>query len=323
MTRSDVFAVLLNALDDVGRVFDHDDTSRWPPGKLEALKHLGLVRQAPSGLHAPCPNCHEAHIEPVTIRQSSDGTARYFIRCPESMRVEVTAEMCIGWQVDGDGLAKAVSAAMDLKSVPKAMVPGRLWRLGRTPWKKTTREVVLATRLGDADAASVTAHLGSGGRAIVFVPGEAPDERIWPGHVPAVVALSRVTTFTTQGIELDVTVISETVRDADARAEARSSLPVDPEVKKQTVRRQVTAQLKSKDWDDVLAAAYKQHGSYRKAADALTDQTGEPITKDKVRRAVERRGGIAEVMEDSDSSSVARTVASQRRDRQKKVLTYR
>ncbi|QNN25106.1 hypothetical protein HED60_23455 [Planctomycetales bacterium ZRK34] len=323
MTSIDVFPVLLNALDDVGRVFDHDDTSCWPPGELEALKQLGLVRQATGGLHAPCPNCHEAHVEPVTIRQSSDGTRRYFIRCPESMRVEVTAEMCIGWQVDGDGLAKAVSAAMDLKSAPKAVVPGRLWRLGRTPWKQATREVVLACRLDDADATSVTAHLGSGGRAIVFVPREAPDERIWPGHVPAVVALSRVATLTPHGIELDVATITEIVGDADVLAEERSALPVDPDVKKQTVRRQVTAQLQSKDWDDVLVAAYKQHGSYRKAADALTAQTGEPVSKDKVRRAVERRGGIAEVMADSDTASVARTVASQRRDRQKKVLTYR
>jgi len=180
MKSSDVFPVLLNALDDVGRVFDHDDTSRWPPGELEALEQFGLVRQATGGLHAPCPNCYEAHVEPVTIRQATDGALRYFIRCPESMRVEVTAEMCIGWQVDGDGLAKAISAAMDLKSMPKAMVPGRLWRLGRTPWKQATREVVLATRLNDTDATSITAHLGPGGRAIVFVPREAPDARICP-----------------------------------------------------------------------------------------------------------------------------------------------
>src|SRR5690554_4753718 len=129
MMSNDLFQLLLDAIDDVDRVFDHSETSRWPPGELEQLKELGLVRQAAGGLHAPCPNCDEGHIEPVTIRQTSDGTQRYFIRCPESMRVEVTAEMCIGWQVDGDGLAKALSAAMDLKSKPKAIRPGRLWRL--------------------------------------------------------------------------------------------------------------------------------------------------------------------------------------------------
>jgi hypothetical protein len=323
MTSSELFLVLLDAMDDVGRVFDHSEISCWPPGELEALKRLGLVRQATGGLHAPCPNCGEAHIEPVTIRQTAGGTPRYFIRCPESMRVEVTAEMCVGWQADGDGLAKALSDAMDLKAKPKAIVPGRLWRLGRTPWKQATREVVLATRLQNADAASIAAHIGPGGRAIVLVPRDTPDECIWPGHIPAVVALSRVAELKPQGIELDVSAVCEIVADADALAETRSALPVDPEVKRQTVRRQVAAEMQSKEWDDILVAAYKQHGSFRKAARALTQQTGEPISKDKVQRAVERRGGLAEVMSDSDSPSVARTVASQRRDRAKKVLERR
>src|SRR5690554_5307833 len=116
MTSSDQFQLLLDAIDDVDRTFDHSETSRWPSGELETLKALGLVRQATGTLHAPCPNCDEVHVESVTIRRTPEGRPRYFIRCPESMRVEVTAEMCIGWQVDGDGLAKALAAAMDLGS---------------------------------------------------------------------------------------------------------------------------------------------------------------------------------------------------------------
>jgi protein required for attachment to host cells len=323
MASSDVFPVLLNALDDVGRVFDHDDTCRWPPGALEALKQLGLVRQATGGLHAPCPNCHEAHIEPVTIRQTPDGTPRYFIRCPESMRVEVTAEMCIGWQVDGDGLAKALCDTMDLKSKAKVIVPGRLWRLGRTPWKQATREAVFASRLYDADAASIAAHIGPGGRAIVFVPRDAPDDRIWPGHVPAVVALSRVATLTPQGIQLDVAVMSEIVTDADTLAETRSALPVDPEVKKRIVRQQIKAEIKGHLEDDVLIAAWKTYGSVRKAASVLTEKLGRTITKDMVHNALKREGGAKKLRESDDTASVARTVASQRRDRAKKVLERR
>jgi len=239
------------------------------------------------------------------------------------MRVEVTADMCVGWQVDGDGLAKALSDAMDMKAKPKAMVPGRLWRLGRTPWKQTTREVVLATRLHEADAAAVAAHLGPGGRTIVFVPRDAPDDRIWPGHVPAVVALSRVATLTPQGIQLDVAAMTEIVADADALAEARSVLPVDPEVKKQVVRQQVRSEIKGHLEDDVLIAAWKMHGSVRKAASALTDQMGRTVTKDKVQAAITRAGGAKALRESDDSGSVARTVASQSRDRPKKVLERR
>lgn len=323
MTSNDLFERLLDAIEDVGRVFDYAETSCWPSGELEALCWLGLLRQAPVGLHAPCPNCDDGHIEKVSIRKSERGAARYFIHCPASMRVEVTAEMCIGWSVDLDGLAKMLAAAMGMKPVPKVLVPGRLWRLGRTPWKATSREVVLAIRLCDADASSITAHIGPGGRSIVFVSHHKPDERVWPGHVPAVVALSRVATLGSQGIELDVAALSELVSDADAMAEKRSMLPVDPEVKKQVVRQQAKAEIKGHLEDDVLVAAYKEFGSVRKAAEALTDRLGRTISKDKVSRAVQRAGGANAVRETDDSASVARTVASQSRDRGKKFQERR
>ena len=323
MTSCDVFHLLLDAIEDVGRVFDHAETSCWPGGELEMLRRLGLIREAAVGLYAPCPNCDDGHIEPVTVRSNTDGTSRFFIHCPESMRVEVTAEMCIGWDVDLDGLAKALSEAMGLKQRLKVLVPGRLWRLGRTPWRKSTREVVLAIRLRDTDAASITTHIGPGGRAIVFVPRHPPDERIWPSHVPAVVALSRVATLEPQGIHLDVGAIAELVTDADAAAEARSALPVDPAVKKQVVRQQAKAEIKGHLEDDVLIAAYKEFGSMRKAADALSDKLQRTITKDKVSRAVKRAGGVNAVREVDDSVSVVRTVASQSRDRGKKFIERR
>ncbi|MEO2034849.1 MAG: hypothetical protein ABGZ35_22440, partial [Planctomycetaceae bacterium] len=79
------------------------------------------------------------------------------------------------------------------------------------------------------------------------------------------------------------------------------------------------AEIESMLTDDALAAAYAQHGSYREAADALSEQTGQPISKDKVYRAVQRRGGVRAVKSDTNSHSVRRTVASQRRDGKKKI----
>lgn len=323
MTSNDLFERLLDAIEDVDRVFDYAETSCWPSGELEALCRLGLIRQATAGLHAPCPNCDDGHIEKVSIHMSARDALRYYIHCPESTRAEVTAEMCVGWSVDLDGLVKMLAAAMGMKPVPKVLVPGRLWRLGRIPWKATTREVVLAIRLRDADASSVTAHIGPGGRSIVFVPHHKPDEGVWSGHVPAVVALSRFATLDSQGIELDVAAMSELVSDADAMAEKRSMLPVDPEVKKQVVRQQAKAEIKGHLEDDVLVAAYKEFGSYRAAAVGLTSRLGRTISKDKVSRAVQRAGGTKAVRETDDSASVARSVASQSRDRGKKFQERR
>ena len=325
MTRSDLLRLVLAAADDIGRVFDHAEISTWPAGSLEALCRLGLLRQAATGLHAPCPNCADGHIEPVTIRLGASDAKRFFIWCPDAMRVEVTPEMCNGWEVDRAGLAAAVSAALGITQVPKAVMPERFWRMGRTPWPpgtSQTREVVLAMRMHERDASAVAAHVGAGGRAIVLVPHQVPDGRIWPNTVPAVVPLSQVLSCDGDGLVLDVRAVVDMVGAADHLIEQAEAIALGPTGKKM-VRRQVKAEIKSLLTDDAYVAAYKEHGSYRKAADALTEQTGQTIGKDKVRRAVERRGGRAEVMAKEDSASVARGVASQRCDRAKKFLERR
>lgn len=325
MTKSDLLRLLLTAADDMGRVFDFAETATWPPGALDELQRLRLLRAASTGLHAPCPNCEDGHIETVTIRHDSDGAARYFIPCPESMRVEVQPEMCNGWEVDRAGLAAAVSLALNITQTPKAVMPERFWRLGRTPWPpgtSQTREVVLALRMRDQDAPAVAAHVGAGGRAIVLVPQHAPDERIWSDPAPAVVPLAEVLSLWDTGLVIDAAAVIETVRAADERAKKTDAVALGPTGKK-IVRRQVKAEIKSLLSDDAYLAAYKEHHSFRKAAEALTKQTGHSVSKDAVRRAVERHGGIAEVIPEDDSPSVARGVASQPPDRSKKFLERR
>lgn len=53
-----------------------------------------------------------------------------------------------------------------------------------------------------------------------------------------------------------------------------------------TIRRHVKAEIKSMVSNEMYVAAYRQHQSYRKAAEELSRQTGQKITKDKVARAV-------------------------------------
>ncbi len=325
MTKTDLLGVILTAADDDRRIFDQAEIIRWPPGSLDQCRHLKLIRRGPGGLHAPCPNCTDGHIEPVTIRAGPDGTKRFYIWCPESMRVEVQPEMCNGWQIDPAGLASVLAAALGLKGRPKSVVADRLWRLGRTAWppgSSSTRAIVFARRMRDGDAPAVAAHIGAGGRAIVLVPRNVPDTRVWPGPVPAVISLCDVMTWDDDQPVLDVVAMADAVGAADRIAASADAIALGPTGKKM-VRRQVKAEIKSLLTDDAYVAAFKQHGSYRKAAAALTEQTGQPIDKDKVRRAVKRHGGRADVVSDEDSASVARSVASQRRDRSKKFIERR
>ncbi len=92
MTKADLFRMLLVAADMPGSLFDHSEVSRWPTGALDDLLRSHLVRPAQTGLTAPCPHCDDGHVESVTVVAPSDDTEkpRYFISCPESLKVEVT-----------------------------------------------------------------------------------------------------------------------------------------------------------------------------------------------------------------------------------------
>lgn len=323
MTSDDVLGVLFALLDGPDPVLDAVDMADWPAGAFEAFKRMGLLLLTQSGLMATCPNCPDRHLEPVAIRVDANGKSRLFIHCPEDLRVEVTAEMCRGWAVDPAGFAGVIAGAINPRGSASAIVPDRLWRVGHIRVGGVKRQCVLARRMIDPDAASIANHIGPGGRRIVFVPYHAPDERVWPGHVPAVIRLTEVASVENGALQLDHESIMAAIVEADDVAESRSVLPVDPQVKKQVVRQQVKSEIKGQLEDDVLVSAYKQEGSYRKAAEWLTSELGRPITKDKVERAVKRAGGREAVMETGDSASVARTVASQPRDRQKKIVKYR
>jgi len=322
MTKADLFRLLLVAADSPGSVFDHSEVSRWPMGALDDLLKSHLVRPTQTGLTAPCPHCDDHHIENVTVVEPADDTEkpRYFILCPESLKVEVTEEMCRGWSVDLDGLAAVLASALAV-SAPKPVVPGRFWRLGRMPWRDTTREVAFAVRLADDDAEALMRHVGTGGRAVLFVPHRVPDPSRWPGRVPTVIPMHALAAMADDNVVLDPEAVLEAINEADRLAEVAGGVSLDARGK-QLIDKAVTAKLKTLLDDDRLVQAYLAHGSYRKAADALVRE-GQITDRWAVERAVKAKGGPKAVRREADSGSVSRSVASQSRDRGKKFDQYR
>lgn len=322
MTKADLFRLLLLAADAPGSLFDHSEVSRWPKGALDDLLKSHLVRPAQTGLTAPCPHCDDGHIETVTVVAPSDDTdkPRYFIWCPGSLKVEVTEQMCRGWEVNLDGLASALASALGV-AAPKPLVPGRFWRLGRMPWRDSTREVAFAVRLADDDAEVLMRHVGTGGRAVVFVPHRVPDPSRWQGRVPTVIPLHAAAAMTDDNVVLDPGAVLEAIDEADRLAELTGGVALDARGKK-LVRREIKAELETHLSDNALVQAYLVHGSYRKAADALVSE-GHITDRWAVERAVKAKGGPKAVRRETDSNSVSRTVASQSRDRGKKFDQYR
>jgi hypothetical protein len=141
-------------------------------------------------------------------------------------------------------------------------------------------------------------------------------------HPPPIVPLSELITLAADGLSLDRAELFARITAAEEVNNRPIILPLSSQEKKQLIRRQLKEELHSLLDDEVLVAAYREHGSYRKAAAALTAQCNVPITKDQVYWAVQRCGGIRAVSRLEDSFSVRRTVASQGRDKKKIFTKY-
>jgi hypothetical protein len=187
--------------------------------------------------------------------------------------------------------------------------------------RDTTREVVFAVRLAEDDADALMRHVGTGGRAVVFVPHRLPDRSRWPGRAPAVISLHDVAALVDDNVVLDPQAVIEAIDIADKRAEARGEVPEEKLTAKR-LERGVRKVIENMVSDDALVQAYVTHGSYRKAADALVRE-GQITDRWAVERAVKAKGGPKAVRRETDSGSVSRAVASQSRDRAKKFDQYR
>lgn len=296
------------------------DLRHWPDDVVEQLIVMNLLARAENSTQVVCPNCDRGHVEDVMPRPGRDGRTRFFIRCPDALRVEVPEAALCQWTVGFEALLLSLAEELALKGRPATIVRERMWRLGKTLWQGAHREVLFIRGLAWPDGRDVARHVGLNGRPIVLVADRAPVTSVWLGKPPAVVVLSQLVTVDEHGLQVDAADLAARINEADQHAATLMAVPVTPAEQKQEIRRQVQAEMKHQLEDDVLVAAYQQCGSYREAAAYLTRHLKHSVTKDKVYRAVQRAGGIDAVARTEDSASVTRTVASHRRDRGKKIV---
>jgi hypothetical protein len=144
-----------------------------------------------------------------------------------------------------------------------------------------------------------------------------PDD-FWRTPPPQLV-LRNIAWFTDR-FEIDVEEVAACIADASKKAVESSSFAITEEELKLAIRRQIKAESKSELTDDIYVRAYRQENSLRAAAEFLSKQTGSLVTKDSVKRAIDRQGGIAALANTEDSNSIVRGVTSQHRDKKGKIL---
>ena len=132
-------------------LFTTDDLRRRPDDLTERLRGLKLLRLTDNATHVACPNCVEGHVEEVMSHTGRDGVSRFFVRCPEDLRVEVAEDLVRQWTVDFAVLVKLLASALDAKGRPKELDTSRLWRIGKVAWREARREVYFARGLAWPD----------------------------------------------------------------------------------------------------------------------------------------------------------------------------
>jgi hypothetical protein len=290
----------------------------WPSGVHQRLIGLGFLRPAENAERILCPECH-SHIEEVSAISGPNGSTRFVVPCPEVYRAHVPAAALQQWTVDLATIAAALANCLSLTGKCTELVPGRLWRLGRTKWQGTSRDVLLARGLQWDDGDVVRSAAVRNRKPILFVPLCRPPDEVWR-RVPPILVLSHVAMLVNDQIEVESLEIAAAVHDADTLAASDSVPALTQQQLGQMIRQQVKAEAKTHLTDDVYIAAYRQCQSVREAAAFLTRETHQEVSKDMVQRAVTRAGGPVAVLNSTDSDSIVRGVASQNRDKRGKPI---
>jgi hypothetical protein len=215
-------------------------------------------------------------------------------------------------------LVEKVSQTMNLKGSPKELIAGRLWRMGRTLWNGTNRDVVFARGLLWSDSQQVRSAIARCSKPILITSRQVKTKIPWR-NAPVALSLDLIASMLDR-FTIDVDEIISVLGNESGKPDESAIEMPKAEDLRLLVRRQIKAEQKTELTDAVLVQAYLQEGSIRKAAEFLTSQTGQFISKDKVQRAVQRSGGIDSLVDGKDSNSIIRGVASQCRDSRGNLL---
>jgi hypothetical protein len=208
---ADLLRLVWDRADALEVIYTADDVTRWPPGAIDWLSGLGLLRQAGNAVAVSCDACGGDHVEEVSTLESPPGTGiRAYIPCPEAGRVGVPLERLRRWQIDFARLAGMIAVNLQMAGDVEMIVPSRIWLLGRIALADEAHEVFLARGLCWSDAVEVVgkaARLLQSPRRLILVPGSVPPLEVWQGDAPRVFPLSALLSWNDSRLVADTTLL--------------------------------------------------------------------------------------------------------------------
>ncbi|MGV2336254.1 MAG UNVERIFIED_CONTAM: hypothetical protein LVR18_19835 [Planctomycetaceae bacterium] len=193
--------------------------------------------------------------------------------CRECGCRELASEESVCSVFDFEQIAAFLNSTLKLQGVYETRVAGHLWWLARRGGKESCG---ISGWCGN----SLAYRKRSGSnpcwisvRPIVLTMAEIPVCPLQATWWPAVARLSQMSHWQDGKLEILLQPLADIVRHQDEWLASRTaSQRKTPHSK--TIRRHVRAEINSMISNEMYAAAYRQHQSYRKAAEELSRQTG-------------------------------------------------
>ena len=169
--------LILRRADVRDHVITFDETRAWPAAERDSIFRLGILRAIEDADVVTCIACGDPHLAEIV----SDG-AEPRIWCPAVGLMAIDRERLRRWEIDVAHLAAILATALDLGGPPQAVVPTRIWLLGKRRVGERLAEFFLAQGTTWPDSSEVlqaATRLQASPAPIILCPNRLPDAAEW------------------------------------------------------------------------------------------------------------------------------------------------
>jgi hypothetical protein len=174
---SKALQLILQRADVRDHVITFDETRAWPAAERDSIFSLGMLRAIEDAGVVTCTGCGDPHLAEIV----GDG-AEPRLWCPSVGMTPISRERLRRWEIDVAHLAAMLAAALELVGTPQAVVPTRIWLLGKRRVGDRLVEFFSAHGTTWRDGSEVlrsAARLQSSPAPIILCPNRLPDALEW------------------------------------------------------------------------------------------------------------------------------------------------
>ncbi len=230
---------------------------------FDCLISLGLLRQADTARHVTCLDCTNHHVEEVLPLKSPDGCTRFFIRCPENGRIEVSRERLLQWTIDYTPLQQALISAFSVKGNPEEVAPGCIWNIGRAALGDQSRTIWMARGLAWSDSLQLKKALPLGRSPVLFFLGQPPETGLVDIPAESIIDLKAIVRIEHDKLIVDRGAVDCQLRQIDTTQTGKKTPP-----KKRAIRAALIDAIKKELKEHLRSAHDHAHVTLEKKGEA-------------------------------------------------------